>query len=1083
MIVSPGSPTLARRTKKNRGKRDRPRAAEPQRAATSRRSLDPVPHVAFVALLVFASGCSALVFQVAWMRELRLIFGATTAAVAAVLAIFMAGLGVGSAVLGKRADRVANPLRMYGLLEAAIALSAAVTPWLVALVSSVYIGLGGQESLGLTVATSLRLALAAAVMAVPVFLMGGTLPAAVRAVTRIGDTHRRALGVLYGSNTLGAVCGTAAATFFALEQLGTRATLWTGCAIGLVAGAIAVARSRGLTIENLGREPSEEIAPQPSVCHPDSPAPSPQPPHLIYLTAAVLGFTFFALELVWYRMLAPILGGTAFTFGLILCIALLGIGVGGLAYNVLFRRLSPSWSALAVTCGCEAALTVIPFALGDRLALLAARQAESATGFGELIVGWSYVAGIVVLPVALIAGLQFPLLTALLGTGRQAVSRHLGMTYAWNTLGAIAGSLVAGFGAMPLLSAPGMWQAIGVVLAILSAAILVAAPRTDRRTVVAVAGLALVTVGSTFAQGPTAVWRHSGIGAGRANLPAAGASANLLRQWVNEKRHVTVWDTDGLECSVGIQGQDGLAFVVNGKSDGNALGDAPTQIGVAILGAVLHPDPRTGLVIGLGTGESAGWLAQMRDVGHVDVVELEPAIDEMARRCSDLNWDVLNHPRVRRIYNDGREFVFATDSRYDVIISEPSNPYRAGIAALYTTEFYQAARRRLNPGGVFVQFLQAYEVDNRTIDTVLATVRSAFPHVEVWQTLGADLQVVASDRPLRYSAAELRERIAAPGVKEALAKAWKMEDVEGFLGHFVGNSGWADRIARLADVPLNTDDRTVLEYSFARTVGRETPFSVEATRDFLRVEGFHRPLLEGEPVDWNLVELRRQEMNLILNGQLSIALLPNEEDRNVAEAFDYYNQNDFAAVIEIWPLDVRPPSDDVQRLILARCYAELARPECLELLSKVEPRFPTDAQAVRAIFHWRTGNTAEAAAALEAFFARLADDPWVIPVVSESAFSRAIDVAQADRGAAERLYRLLAKPFASWRFNYLRQLAAVRVAEQLGSQQVVEALEDLEPHVTWTAEVLEPRAKAYAAVGHPLAEQAARDWEWFQRHR
>lgn len=1017
------------------------------------------------------------------MRELRLIFGATTAAVAAVLAIFMAGLGIGSAVLGKRADRVANPLLMYGALEIGIALSTAVTPLLISMASGIYIGLGGQEALGLTAATALRLALAAAIMAVPVFLMGGTLPAAVRAVTRAGDVYRGALAVLYGANTLGAVFGAAAATFFALEVFGTRATLWSGCAIELVAGTIAVAWSRGLTAES--GQLGADIRGIPSTAGPNADAPTlvVRSPYMIYVTAAVLGFTFFALEIVWYRMLAPILGGTAYTFGLILCTALLGIGVGGLAYRVVFRRLRPSWSALAVTCGLEAALTVLPFALGDRIALTAARLAENSAGFGELVLGWSYIAGIVVLPVALVAGLQFPLLTALLGSGRHAISKHLGTTYAWNTLGAIAGSLVAGFGALPLLGAPGMWQAIGATLAVLSVVILIAAPQARRRTVATVAGLALVTVLATLATGPTAVWRHSGIGAGRAHIPAANAGANRLRQWINEKRHIAVFDTDGLECSVGIHGEDGFAFIVNGKSDGNALSDAPTQIGVAILGAVLSPDPRTGLVIGLGTGESAGWLADMRNMEHVDVVELEPAIDEMARRCSEINRNVLAHPRVRRIYDDGREYVFTTDATYDVIISEPSNPYRAGIATLYTTEFYRAARDRLNPGGVFVQFLQAYEVDEATINTVLATVHSAFSHVEVWQTLGADLQLVCSNGPLRYSAAELRERIANPTVKEALAKAWKVEDLEGFLGHFVGNSGWADQIAEFSNAPLNTDDRTILEYSYAKTVGQQTQFSVEPTRDRLRALAFHRPLLEGEPVDWNLVELRRQELNMVLGGQLSLALLPNPLDRRVVEAFDYYRNNEFARAIELWPVKSRPPSDGVQRLLLARCYAELGRPECLKLIDAAEQQYPGEADAVRAIYSWRTGKTSEAARYLNAFFSRLNDDPWVIPVVVETAFSRAIDVAQADKQAAARLYELLSRPFASVRFNYLRQLARLRIADLLGPQQVVDSLKELEPNITWTAEVLEPRARAYAAVNHPLAAQAERDWQWFQRHQ
>jgi spermidine synthase/MFS family permease len=1019
------------------------------------------------------------------MRELRLVFGATTAATAAVLAIFMAGLGIGSAVLGKVADRVANPLQMYGLLEVAIALSTAVTPWLIGLATSIYLNLGGQESLGMAGATAIRLLLATAIMAVPTVLMGGTLPAAVRSVTRTTDVHRRALGVLYGSNTLGAVLGSTIATFFALEQLGTRATLMAGCALGFLAGVAAIALSRALPPLTAEAPPAGDESTAASLAaHKLAREDANQPvgERLIYLTAAVLGFTFFALELVWYRMLGPILGGTAFTFGLILCVALLGIGIGGIAYNVVFSRWRPSWAALAATCGLEALLTIIPFALGDRLALFAAYHAQRVENFGQLVTAWIYVTGIVVFPVALVAGIQFPLLTALLGAGRRAVSKHLGMTYAWNTLGAIAGSLVAGFGALPLLTAPGMWQAIAVVLAVLSIVILVRAGQTDRRASIAVAALAFATVGLTFAEGPTAVWRHSGIGAGRAFVP--DTNPNHLRQWINEKRRGLVWEAEGIESSIGILGQDGLAFVVNGKTDGNSLEDSATQIGVAILGAALHDDPKTALVIGLGTGESAGWLAQMRNMQHVDVVELEPAIDEMARRCSDLNFDVLNNERVRRINNDGREFVLANkDQKYDLIVSEPSNPYRAGVASLYTREFYQTVRERLKPGGIFIQWLQAYEVDSLTVHTVVATARSAFDHVEAWQTLAVDMQLVCSASPIEYSASQLRERIASDMVQTAMTRAWKMGDLEGFLGHFVANSQWADAVAQIPMLQRNTDDRTVLEYSFAKTVGSTTGFSIEKLRDELKAMGYHRPSLSGDTIDWNLVEIRRQEFNLLFTGQLSQALLPQPQDRALIEALGKYRVEDFAGTIELWPPEHLPPSDAIQRLALARSYAELGRSECLELVAGAEEAHPADAATLKAIYYVRTKNIAEAAQWVERFFTLLGESPWVISTISDPIFLLSVDVAREDPDAARRFYELLSRPFASRRFHYLRLLTRVLVAECLGPEKVVEALTELEPDVIWTAEVLEPRAKAYAAVNHPFAPRAEREWQWFQRHR
>ncbi len=835
------------------------------------------PGLWLVALMLCVSGGSALVFQVAWMRELRLVFGATTAAVAAVLAVFMAGLGLGSAVLGRRADRTANPLRMYGQLEIAVALMVALSPYLIGLAAKIYFGLGGQGTLGLGGATVVRLALAVAVMGVPTFFMGGTLPAAARSITAAGDVRRRALAVLYGVNTLGAVCGAYFATFYALETLGTHATLWLGCAMNLLVGLIAVRSSKSLP----ALEPREEVAAEPA-------ALALELDHvLVYAAAGVLGFVFFSLELVWYRMLAPILGGTTFTFGLILCVALFGIGVGGAAYNWVFRWVSPSWSVLALSCAVEAALAALPLALGDRLAILAGRLFIQATSFGQVVVGWCLVMSIVVLPVALVSGLQFPLLVALLGEGRTAVSRQLGTAYAWNTVGAIAGSLVGGFVAIPLLTAVGAWRALVVLLVLLSAGLIVRAGSRAGRTAYVVVGVLLFTLACAWQRGPTSLWRHSGIGAGRAIVPPR-SNANATQMWINEHRRSMQWEAEGIESSIAITSPDGLSFVVNGKNDGNAIGDAGTQIGVSILGAVLHPAPKTGLVIGLGTGESAGWLAEMPGIERVDVVELEPAIDEMARRSSQLNKDVLNHPRVRRIYNDGREFVFTTDQKYDVIISEPSNPYRAGVAALYTLEFYQQVRDRLTAEGVFVQWVQAYEVDSLTVSTVLATARRVFQHVELWQSIPSDLQVVCSQVPIKYSVEEMRTRLGTPIMAEALRVAWKVDGVEGFLAHYLGNTAYVDGVESASVILPNTDDRNFLEYGFAKTVGFLTGFTASDMREAAVLAGHHRPVLTEGGIDWELVERRRIEFNFLFTGQILPSQQRTPELRALAQGYVYF---------------------------------------------------------------------------------------------------------------------------------------------------------------------------------------------------
>src|SRR5690606_11362507 len=220
---------------------------------------------------------------------------------------------------------------------------------------------------------------------------------------------------------------------------------------------------------------------------------------------------------------------------------------------------------------------------------------------------------------------------------------------------------------------------------------------------VAVATLALLH-GST---GPTAVWRHSPIGAGRAEDYLEEGTRNALVAAMYDRRRGITWEADGRESTVGLYTLNDTAFLVNGKSDGSAILDAGTQVMGGVLGALLQPKPvRRALVIGLGTGSTAGWLASLESVERVDVVELEPAILHVARVCSPVNHGVPDNPKINVIIGDARGILLTTPEKYDLVFSEPSNPYRAGVASLFTREFYAAVFARLEEGGVFVQWLQ-----------------------------------------------------------------------------------------------------------------------------------------------------------------------------------------------------------------------------------------------------------------------------------------------------------------------------------------------------------------------------------------
>ena len=317
--------------------------------------------------------------------------------------------------------------------------------------------MGGVTTLGPFGATAARLLLSVLTLGAATFLMGGTMPAAAKAVERDDDRGRSRLAFIYGVNTLGAVTGVVLSTFLLIEVLGNRTTLFLAVAVNLGVGLVA--RFVGSRPQSIGQQKDGEEhqaeAEQGTLGSEEERGDSAQRiRHLVLPAAALVGFLFMLMELVWYRMLSPLLGGSTYTFGLILAMALLGIGLGGVLYSVFGARREATVSLFAWTCGLEALFFALPLAFGDRLAVIAQQTRPLGNlGFSWFLLIWCVVAALVVLPAAVVSGFQFPVLVALMGKGKRDVAKQVGSVYAWNTLGAIAGSLAGGFFALTFFGA------------------------------------------------------------------------------------------------------------------------------------------------------------------------------------------------------------------------------------------------------------------------------------------------------------------------------------------------------------------------------------------------------------------------------------------------------------------------------------------------------------------------------------------------------------------------------------------------------------------------------------------------------
>jgi spermidine synthase len=914
--------------------------------------------------------------------------------------------------------------------------------------------------------------------------MGGTLPAAVRAIASETDLSRRAVGLLYGCNTLGAVAGCLLANFWLLESLGTRRTLWAASAFNVVVAALAYIASRRVRTPPLS---VEKDAPAAVEGAPSDVSAVEAPVWLVLTASGVAGFVFFLMELVWYRMLAPILGGTVFMFGIILAVALFGIGLGGLVYAALAPK-RVSLGAFALTCLIEALLVAFPFALGDRVALTALLlRPLGSLGFGGLVFGWTIVTTIVVLPAAILSGVQFPMLIGLLGTGREKVGVQTGLAYGANTAGAILGALAGGFGLFPALSVLGCWQLSVWMLAGLGVASTLFAflKRPSEIVWPAASVLAFLAVGFLIqSEGPSTVWGHTPIAVGRIPQQVT-SSPNLFRSWLHTERRSVRWTKDGVESTVGLNGRTGWSFLVNGKSDGHARTDAATQVMVGLVGAVLRPQAKRAMVIGLGTGSTAGWLGAI-DGMEVDVAELEPAILHVAEVDSAVNRDVLNNPRVHISLGDAREILLASRETYDLIASEPSNPYRAGVASLFTQEYYRAVKSRLSDDGIFLQWVQAYNVDNKTLRTVYATLGSVFPEIETWGLRASDLLLVASKKRSRYDLAQIRAQLEREPFRTAMRAAWRTDDVEGFLSHFIARGGFARAVAYVDRAEVNTDDKNLIEFGFARAAGDSSADTsggrLNEIRGVARERGEHRiPELEKD-VDWGRVDEQWTLFRAADVGDLSPGNVTTEDRHHRDLAMVHFMEGRPREAAAEWRQQPRDPVGPTQLAFVAESFAETADDLARGHIDRLRVYQPVEADAIYARLLLRQGRPAEAAQALRVAFEAYREDPWPWPLIMDHALQTAKEVAARSPESIAVLRPALEAPFSVLMFDDARnETILAMVAARDPDPTCADALRPFEPYVPWHQALLTWRARCYKMLSHPESDRAETDLARFTR--
>lgn len=747
--------------------------------------------------LFFVSGFCGLIYESLWSHYLKLIVGHAAYAQAVVLVVFVGGMALGAWLTGRVSEKLAHPLILYAVVEALVALVAFGFHGVFVRVSDWSAGQLLPAVCAPGEPCHAMWGVAAMLILLPSVLLGTTFPLMCAGVMRLGVAPGRGLGLLYFLNSAGAVLGVLGSGFVFIPRFGLQGTLLLA---GALNAAVAVAAYGAARAGAAGQAPG-------------APARGAQA-HAAVLpwlaVAAVTGLSSFIYEVAWIRMLTLVLGAATHSFELMLASFILGLALGGWWIRNRIDRMRRPQLALAgiqVLMGLLA-LATLPLYLGtfDAMALALRALARTEEGYALFGLASGLLAAAVMLPAAICAGMTLPLVTAIL-LKRGGGERQIGQVYAFNTFGAIAGVLLAVHGLIPVLGLKGSLAVGAFIDILLGAGILLWARREgaagwDRRRsmrawagvgAAAAAGLGLALLTPFGAQQlASGVFRS-----GQARLPA---------DW-QVRLH-----QDGKTATITVVEQPSgvRVLMTNGKPDGSShphkrsvTPDDPTVTLLGALGLAHHPTARHAAVIGLGTGITSAVLLESPAIQTLETIEIEPVMLQAAQWFRPRNQAAFDDPRSRLVVDDARAHFAKSRRQYDLIVSEPSNPWVSGVSGLFTAQFYQRVSGQLAPGGHFVQWLHVYQASPQLVDSVTQAFASAFPRFTAYAANPGDILLVArkDGQPAVLAEGALD---AMPGLRARLTDVG-ITSAHLLAAHEVGRADAILALAGLHGAPPNSD--------------------------------------------------------------------------------------------------------------------------------------------------------------------------------------------------------------------------------------------------------------------------------------
>lgn len=751
----------------------------------------------WIFLLFFVSGATGLIYEVVWTRLLTLVMGNTHYSVATVLTVFMTGLALGSFLGGRLIDIKGNPLIVYAVLEAGIGIYCFLVPYMIDAVLPILKWIYAHHQNDYATASMYRFIVCGAILLLPTSLMGATLPVLGKLISTDSRVVGRDVGTLYAMNTFGAVFGALASVYIFMRHFGINGTILIAACVNIGVAALIL-----ILYKNRKTEPPPAIYTK----EPDESDKLPSGGMIfIFVCFGLSGAAALIYQVAWNRIFSLLLGSSIYAFSLILTTFIFGLAVG----TAVFSRCCNAFGDMRKIFGflqigiALTALAAVPLfgmiPLANRWIYINWGQTFESIQWANFLMIFALVFG-----PTFFMGAQFPIVVKIAARGLPTLGRIVGTVYASNTVGTILGSFLGGFLLIPWLGIQNTIIFAAALNMLLGISLIISSPSLPASVKYYALPAIFILIMMGARQLPP--WDKAVISSG-SFMPYR---IEDLAQALSGKNKILLYK-EGIHTTVTTElAVTGNIFLrVNGKTDASLALDMRTQLLSGYLPMFLHENPKSALVIGQGSGITLGAIEQF-PAEKIDLIEISAAVIEGSRYFSPFNHNALDDDRLRLILEDGRNHITLTDEKYDVIVSEPSNPWISGVGALFTLDFFQLVNKRLNPGGIVCIWVHT-NMSPDSFKSIIKAFISVFPNVTMWESIvGDDYLLTGSQTPYQLPYEKVEALLADKAKGKDLRRLGIASAADMMALMVMSREGLVDFSA---GAPVHTDDNSLLEFA------------------------------------------------------------------------------------------------------------------------------------------------------------------------------------------------------------------------------------------------------------------------------